>query len=137
GPLAGGRASIDSMQRGAMLGKVLERGHASLPATGRARSRSPLLDAASRETAWQAPDPPLRAPRVPGNVSGQGRRPQPAGRSEMDMADVREQLDELIDRLLAEHPPESTSPTELWGRQFDLGLAWVHHGPGDGGLGID
>jgi len=46
-------------------------------------------------------------------------------------------VDERIDRLLAECPPATTEPTIFWGRQFDLGLAWVQHAHGDGGLDLD
>ncbi|MHB1533641.1 MAG: acyl-CoA dehydrogenase family protein [Acidimicrobiales bacterium] len=42
----------------------------------------------------------------------------------------------LIDRLLAEHPPESTAERDLLGAQFDAGLAFVHFPVGYGGLGI-
>ncbi|MBY5161990.1 acyl-CoA dehydrogenase family protein [Salsipaludibacter albus] len=49
---------------------------------------------------------------------------------------VRERLDEAVDRLVAEHPPASTSSEEFWGAQYDAGLAWVHHPEGKGGLGV-
>jgi len=45
-------------------------------------------------------------------------------------------LKERLDQLLDEADPESTDPTELRGRQFDLGLAWVHFPEGRGGLGL-
>ena len=45
-------------------------------------------------------------------------------------------VDQLIDELVATHPPESTTPEDLWGAQFDLGLAWVWHDDGFGGLGL-
>jgi alkylation response protein AidB-like acyl-CoA dehydrogenase len=41
----------------------------------------------------------------------------------------------LCDRLLAECDPRSTPPKEFLGRQFDLGLGWVHFPLGHGGLG--
>jgi alkylation response protein AidB-like acyl-CoA dehydrogenase len=41
----------------------------------------------------------------------------------------------LCDQLLAELDPKSTPPEEFLGRQFDLGLAWVHFPEGYGGLG--
>jgi alkylation response protein AidB-like acyl-CoA dehydrogenase len=41
---------------------------------------------------------------------------------------------ELCDRLLEEHPPDSTGAATFLGRQFDLGLAWVHFPVGHGGL---
>jgi alkylation response protein AidB-like acyl-CoA dehydrogenase len=43
---------------------------------------------------------------------------------------------DLIDQLLAECPPASTTPAAFLGRQFDLGLAWVHNAVGLGGLGF-
>jgi len=46
-------------------------------------------------------------------------------------------IDDLIDRLLKEHPPGQVADTEFWGAQFDLGLAWVHFPEGQGGLGLD
>jgi alkylation response protein AidB-like acyl-CoA dehydrogenase len=45
-------------------------------------------------------------------------------------------VNELIDELLAEHPPKSTDATTFLGAQFDKGLAFVHFAPGCGGLGI-
>ena len=42
----------------------------------------------------------------------------------------------LIDQLLAEAPPATTDEREFLGRQFDLGLAWVHFPEGCGGLGV-
>ena len=42
----------------------------------------------------------------------------------------------LCDRLLAELPPRETAPVDFLGRQFDLGLAWVHFPEGYGGLGL-
>ena len=41
----------------------------------------------------------------------------------------------LCDQLLSECDPRSTRPREFLGRQFDLGLGWVHFPPGHGGLG--
>ncbi|MGI9667374.1 MAG: acyl-CoA dehydrogenase family protein [Acidimicrobiia bacterium] len=41
-----------------------------------------------------------------------------------------------IDRLLAEHPPDSTDAKEFWGAQFDAGLAFVDFAEGNGGLGV-
>ncbi len=49
-------------------------------------------------------------------------------------ADER-RLDDLIDRLLAEHDP-SGEPEAFLGAQFDLGLAAVHFPEGAGGLGF-
>ena len=45
-------------------------------------------------------------------------------------------IDDAIDSLLRDHPPESTDPAEFWGAQFDAGLAWVHQPEGKGGLGV-
>jgi len=53
------------------------------------------------------------------------------------VSDVLDRLDRQVDRLLVECPPGATAPEAFWGSQFDLGLAWVHHPEGDGGLGID
>jgi len=43
---------------------------------------------------------------------------------------------ELCEQLLTELPPKQTAPAEFLGRQFDLGLAWVHFPEGHGGLGL-
>jgi alkylation response protein AidB-like acyl-CoA dehydrogenase len=45
-------------------------------------------------------------------------------------------VDDLVDELLADHPPASSTPTEFLGQQFDRGLAWVHFPPDSGGLGL-
>ncbi|NBP54864.1 MAG: acyl-CoA dehydrogenase, partial [Actinobacteria bacterium] len=42
----------------------------------------------------------------------------------------------LVDELLSSCPPASTKAVEFLGKQFDLGLAWVHFPKGHGGLGI-
>ncbi|MGH8946553.1 MAG: acyl-CoA dehydrogenase family protein [Acidimicrobiia bacterium] len=47
-----------------------------------------------------------------------------------------ERVDSLIDQLLEAHPPAETDPQQLWGAQYDLGLAWVWHPEGFGGLGL-
>lgn len=44
-------------------------------------------------------------------------------------------IDALIDRLLDEHDPQGDRH-QFMGAQFDLGLAWVHFPPGEGGLGM-
>jgi alkylation response protein AidB-like acyl-CoA dehydrogenase len=44
---------------------------------------------------------------------------------------------ELVEQLLREHPPATSAPEEIWGAQFDLGLAWIHFPVGRGGLGLD
>jgi alkylation response protein AidB-like acyl-CoA dehydrogenase len=43
---------------------------------------------------------------------------------------------DAIDRLLAEHPPATTSFTDFLGAQFDAGLAWIQFPEGKGGLGL-
>jgi alkylation response protein AidB-like acyl-CoA dehydrogenase len=43
---------------------------------------------------------------------------------------------QLCDQLLEELPPKDTDPATFLGRQFDLGLAWVHFPEGYGGLGL-
>ena len=45
---------------------------------------------------------------------------------------VRTKLDELI-----EFRSQTDDIKEFWGKQFDLGLAWVHYPEGAGGLGIN
>jgi len=50
--------------------------------------------------------------------------------------DERTRVEEQIDALLAAHPPADTPEREFWGAQFDLGLAWVQHPEGLGGLGV-
>jgi alkylation response protein AidB-like acyl-CoA dehydrogenase len=42
----------------------------------------------------------------------------------------------LCQQLLDELPPKETDAVEFLGRQFDLGLAWVHFPVGQGGLGL-
>ena len=44
-------------------------------------------------------------------------------------------ITERLDQLFAELDPRTTDLVELRGRQFDLGLAWVHFPEGFGGLG--
>jgi alkylation response protein AidB-like acyl-CoA dehydrogenase len=41
----------------------------------------------------------------------------------------------LCEQLLGELDPKHTDPVSFLGRQFDLGLAWVHFPEGHGGLG--
>jgi len=43
---------------------------------------------------------------------------------------------ELCQQLLDERPPKEIGAVEFLGRQFDLGLGWVHFPPGQGGLGL-
>ena len=45
-------------------------------------------------------------------------------------------VDDALDELLANYPPETTDPKVFWGAQFDAGLAWVDFPEGDGGLGV-
>jgi alkylation response protein AidB-like acyl-CoA dehydrogenase len=42
----------------------------------------------------------------------------------------------VCEQLLDELDPRSTAPEEFLGRQFDLGIAWVHFPEGNGGLGV-
>ena len=54
-------------------------------------------------------------------------------------ADTAEQTriaEDAVDALLAEHDPAEESQIEFRGHQYDAGLAWVHHPPGFGGLGL-
>ena len=54
-------------------------------------------------------------------------------------ADTTEQTriaDEAVDALLADHDPATENHIEFRGHQYDAGLAWVHHPPGFGGLGL-
>ncbi len=56
-----------------------------------------------------------------------------AGTNSADRAQklVEERLDELLDNY-----DQSADPEWFWGRQYDLGLAWVHFEEGFGGLGV-
>jgi len=45
-------------------------------------------------------------------------------------------IDDLLDTLLADFPPATSSPLEFLGAQFDRGLAWTHFPLGEGGLGL-
>jgi alkylation response protein AidB-like acyl-CoA dehydrogenase len=47
--------------------------------------------------------------------------------------DLTDRITELLDTYQPEHGPDA----EFWGLQFDLGLAWVHHGEGEGGMDAD
>jgi alkylation response protein AidB-like acyl-CoA dehydrogenase len=49
---------------------------------------------------------------------------------------AEERVSALCDQLLAELDPRSTPAEEFLGRQYDLGLAWVHFPEGYGGLGL-
>lgn len=52
------------------------------------------------------------------------------------MTDDSALVDGLISQLIESHPPNETPDTEFWGAQYDLGLAWVWHPEGAGGLGL-
>ena len=45
-------------------------------------------------------------------------------------------VDGAVEQLLRDHPPGVTPEREFLGRQYDLGLAWVHFPEGHGGLGV-
>ena len=53
------------------------------------------------------------------------------------MAEDHEHLDDLVDQLVADHPPSETPEEEFWGAQYDRGLAWAWHPEGFGGLGLE
>jgi len=46
-----------------------------------------------------------------------------------------ELVEARVGQLLGELDPRTTSMEQFRGRQFDLGLAWVHFPEGWGGLG--
>ena len=50
--------------------------------------------------------------------------------------DLRSDLNNRIERFLAEHPPATTEPLEWLRARFDAGLAWVHYPDGLGGLDL-
>ncbi|HEX6418693.1 MAG TPA: acyl-CoA dehydrogenase family protein [Acidimicrobiales bacterium] len=52
------------------------------------------------------------------------------------MTDASALVAERVDALLSELDPATADPVELRGRQYDLGLAWVHFPEGFGGLGV-
>lgn len=49
---------------------------------------------------------------------------------------IPQEVDDVIDALLAEHDPAALSLEEFRGFQYDAGLAWVHFPVGFGGLGL-
>src|SRR5262245_13075967 len=53
-----------------------------------------------------------------------------------DVSPAEAQVRDLCRRLLDEMSPAQTDRTAFLGRQFDLGLAWVHFPEGHGGLGL-
>ena len=50
--------------------------------------------------------------------------------------DDESRVEELVDKLLAEHDPKTESVEEFLGAQFDYGLAFVHFPEGHGGLDV-
>jgi alkylation response protein AidB-like acyl-CoA dehydrogenase len=52
------------------------------------------------------------------------------------MTDTTSLVEERVDTLLADLDPASADPVEFRGRQYDVGLAWVHFPEGYGGLGL-
>ena len=50
--------------------------------------------------------------------------------------DDEARVNELLDKLLAEHDPKTESAEEFLGAQFDYGLAFVHYPEGHGGLEV-
>jgi alkylation response protein AidB-like acyl-CoA dehydrogenase len=52
------------------------------------------------------------------------------------MTDSTSLVAERVEKLLAELDPATTDQVEFRGRQYDLGLAWVHFPEGQGGLGL-
>ncbi|HEY8545410.1 MAG TPA: acyl-CoA dehydrogenase family protein [Acidimicrobiales bacterium] len=52
------------------------------------------------------------------------------------MTDAEALVSERIEQLLAEIDPRTADPVEFRGRQYDLGIAWVHFPEGYGGLGL-
>ena len=54
----------------------------------------------------------------------------------MAVDDERAKVDAALAALLEQAPPATSEERELWGAQFDHGLAWVHFPEGKGGLGV-
>src|SRR5580693_9475434 len=46
------------------------------------------------------------------------------------------ELDRLVEQLLRDHDPARLDRVDFLRARFDAGLAWVHHPPGLGGLGL-
>ncbi len=61
--------------------------------------------------------------------------PNLAGVTTTDNATGTVLVDQRLDQLLSELDPRTADDVELRGRQYDLGLAWVHFPEGWGGLG--
>jgi len=45
-------------------------------------------------------------------------------------------VDALVDELVADFLPGASDDVEMWGAQYDRGLAWAWHAEGFGGLGL-
>ena len=56
---------------------------------------------------------------------------------ESNLTTDEQQVAGLVETLLADFPPRSTSAKIFLGAQFDAGLAWVHFPVGHGGLGLN
>ena len=52
------------------------------------------------------------------------------------MTDAVGLVEERLEQLLGELDPRTTDPVEFRGRQYELGLAWVHFPEGYGGLDL-
>jgi hypothetical protein len=52
------------------------------------------------------------------------------------MSDAIALVSERVDKLLADVDPKAVDEVTFRGRQYDLGLAWVHFPEGYGGLGL-
>jgi alkylation response protein AidB-like acyl-CoA dehydrogenase len=52
------------------------------------------------------------------------------------MSDATALVSEQVDKLLADVDPKAVDDVTFRGRQYDLGLAWVHFPEGYGGLGL-
>ncbi len=57
--------------------------------------------------------------------------------TESTLTTDEQRVSDLVEQLLAEFPPKTTSPIEFLGAQFDKGLAWVHFPVGHGGLDLN
>jgi alkylation response protein AidB-like acyl-CoA dehydrogenase len=62
--------------------------------------------------------------------------PDSAYDASMTLLDTESLVSERINALLAELDPRTTDNQVFRGRQYDLGLAWVHFPEGFGGLGL-
>jgi len=57
--------------------------------------------------------------------------------TEIHPQEAEQLVDDLITQLLDECDPKSHDAVTFLGKQFDLGLAWVHFPVGHGGLGVN